>query len=69
MWFFFQGDYGDPLVYRNVLFGVVSWERQCGNFYRPTVYSKVANDLEFINSVINNFRDDDSTVEPCNVRK
>ncbi|XP_061769828.1 hepatocyte growth factor activator isoform X2 [Nerophis ophidion] len=51
-----QGDSGGPLACsRNdvsFLYGIISWGEGCGNSKKPGVYTKVANYMDWINSVI-----------------
>ncbi|XP_057711499.1 hepatocyte growth factor activator isoform X2 [Corythoichthys intestinalis] len=51
-----QGDSGGPLACAkddvNFLYGIISWGEGCGRSGKPGVYTKVANYVDWINSVI-----------------
>ncbi|XP_077400438.1 hepatocyte growth factor activator serine protease [Vanacampus margaritifer] len=51
-----QGDSGGPLACAkddvNFLYGIISWGEGCGRSGKPGVYTKVANYMDWINSVI-----------------
>lgn len=47
-----QGDSGGPLVLNNVQVGVVSWGRGCASPDYSGVYSNIANQLDWINSIV-----------------
>jgi secreted trypsin-like serine protease len=53
-----QGDSGGPLVYKDgntfIQQGIVSWGDECGSPTYPGVYTKVANYIDWIESIINN---------------
>jgi secreted trypsin-like serine protease len=46
--FFFQGDSGGPLTVNGELTGLVSWAKDCASTFYPTVYTRVACYLDWI---------------------
>lgn len=45
---FFQGDSGGPLTVDGKLVGLVSWAMGCAHTVYPTVYTRVAEYLDWI---------------------